>query len=123
MDDVVISGNILRLSGYGWGQQRHNFYTPAHIKGWSYENTASNYRIENNIFDRAAYRIIHVVAREESSMPVMKGNTYVQKLGNSLGQFGANAVSEPENAVFDENAELKIKNTFGETDAKVYYFK
>lgn len=123
MDDVVISGNILRLSGYGWGQQRHNFYTPAHIKGWSYENTASNYRIENNIFDRAAYRMVHIVAKEESSMPVMKGNTYVQKLGNSLGQFGANAVSEPENAVFDENADKKIAQTFGENDAAVYYLK
>ena len=123
MDDVVISDNIMRLSGYGWGQQRHNFYTPAHIKGWSYENTASNYRIENNIFDRAAYRMLHVVAKEESSMPEMKGNTYIQTLGNSLGQFGANAVIEPENAVFDENADKKIAQTFGESNATVYYIK
>lgn len=123
MDDVVISGNILRLSGYGWGQQRHNFYTPAHIKGWSYENTASNYRIENNLFDRAAYRMVHIVARDGSSMPEMKGNTYVQKLGNSLGQFGANSISEPENAVFDENADKKIAQIFGESGANVYYIK
>ena len=49
MDDIVMSDNFIRLSGYGWGQQRHNYYEPAHIKGWSYVNTASNYAIRNNI--------------------------------------------------------------------------
>ena len=123
MDDIVIENNIMRFSGYGWGQQRHNFYTPAHIKGWSYENTASNFRIANNIFDRAAYRMIHIVALEEASMPVMSGNTYIQKVGLSLGQFGANCVEEPENMVFDENVEHKIANKLGEKDANVYYIK
>ena len=33
-----MSGNIIRLSGYGWGQQRHNVDTPGLLKGWSYKN-------------------------------------------------------------------------------------
>jgi len=50
MDDITICGNIIRLSGYGWGQQRHNVDTPALIKGWSYENPASDFSIYDNIF-------------------------------------------------------------------------
>ena len=46
MDDVVMNDNFIRLSGYGWGQQRHNVHTPGLIKGWSYVNTARNYVIK-----------------------------------------------------------------------------
>ena len=53
MKNLVIKDNIIRLSGYGWGQQRHNTDTPALVKGWSYTNTASEYTIHDNIFDRS----------------------------------------------------------------------
>ena len=121
MDDIEISGNILRFSGYGWGQQRHNTHTPAHIKGWSYENTASNYSVHHNIFDRAAYRMLHLVAKKEESCPKMHDNTYIQKLGLMLGQYGANEVEEPEIMTFDENVEEKIEKLLGDQNAKVYY--
>lgn len=120
IDDCEMAGNILRYSGYGWGQQRHNTDTPAHIKGWSYENTASNYSIHHNVFDRAAYRMVHLVAKKRESCPVMYGNTYVQKLGMKLGQYGANEISEPPILPFDEQAERTVAEVFGETDAKVY---
>ena len=121
MDDCEMYGNILRFSGYGWGQQRHNTYTPAHIKGWSYENTASNYSVHDNIFDRAAYRMVHLVAKKQESCPQMDRNTYIQKYGMTLGQYGANEIEEPENMGFDENVEGKIKTVFGEKDPKIYY--
>lgn len=121
MDDIEISGNILRFSGYGWGQQRHNTHTPAHIKGWSYENTASNYSVHHNIFDRAAYRMLHLVAKKAESCPVMHDNTYIQKLGLMLGQYGANEVEEPEILTFDEKVEEKIEKLLGDQNAKVYY--
>jgi len=123
MDDIEISGNFLRLSGYGWGQQRHNTDTPAHIKGWSYENTASHYVIHDNIFDRAAYRMLHLVAKKAESCPQMYGNTYVQYVGNPIGQYGANEVAEPPILTFDEQAEQTIADVFGDRDAKVYKIK
>jgi hypothetical protein len=123
MDDMVISGNILRLSGYGWGQQRHNKNTPAHIKGWNYENTASNFVIKNNIFDRAKFKIIHTVARKESSLPKLEGNTYVQELGAGFGLYGANEFSEPKEIIFDKDVEQKIKSELKEKDAKIYFVK
>ena len=121
--DCIMEDNILRLSGYGWGQQRHNTDTPAHIKGWSYENTASDFVIRRNIFDRAAYRMVHLVAKEAESCPVMEGNTYVQSNGLMLGQYGANGLAEPPILPFDAHAEETIRTVFGETDATVCVYE
>lgn len=123
IDGCEMSGNFLRFSGYGWGQQRHNTYTPAHIKGWSYENTARNYSVHDNIFDRAAYRMVHLVAKETESCPKMYNNTYIQKYGHTLGQYGANAVAEPYNISFDERVDERIEGVFHDTDAKIYYLE
>lgn len=120
MEDIVMEDNFIRLSGYGWGQQRHNKHTPALIKGWSYVNTARDYTIRDNIFDRSAYRMLHLVAKKEEYCPKMEGNTFIQHLGGKLGQYGGNETAEPENLVFDEAAEEKIRNIFGDTSAKVY---
>lgn len=123
MKGVEMKGNIIRHSGYGWGQQRHNTHTPAHIKGWSYHNRASDYSIHDNIFDRAAYRMLHLVAKDEASLPEMYNNTYIQHDGGMLGQYGANNVAEPEILTFDDSVEEKIEKTFGDKNAKVYIIK
>ena len=120
MDGCEMRDNFLRLSGYGWGQQRHNVDTPAHIKGWSYENTARNFTIHHNVFDRAAYRMIHTVAKEADSCPEMYGNTYIQYPGNLIGQYGANKIAEPPMLVYDADAETKIQNILGDKDATVH---
>jgi hypothetical protein len=123
MDGIEMSGNILRHSGYGWGQQRHNTHTPAHIKGWSYTNKASNYTVHDNIFDRAAYRMLHLVAEKTESCPDMHDNTYIQYAGGRIGQYGGNEIAEPENLVFDDRAEEKITEVFGDKNAKVYIIR
>ncbi len=115
-----MDGNFIRLSGYGWGQQRHNKNTPALIKGWSYTNTARNYKITNNIFDRSAYRMLHLVAEKDEYCPEMDGNTFIQHEGGMIGQYGGNEVSEPEVLVFDNDAETKINLFFGDKNAKVF---
>lgn len=121
MEDMIMSGNIIRLSGYGWGQQRPDKDTPAHIKSWNHTNTARDYKISDNIFDRCAYRMLHLVGEKAEFCPEMSGNTYIQNLGGTLGQYGAKEVHEPENLVFDEDAETKIATVFGDKTAKVYY--
>ena len=120
MNGILMEDNIIFDSGYGWGQQRHNKNTPALIKGWSYVNRAKNYTIKNNTFYRSAYRMLHLVARDEESLPEMIGNTYIQDLGGMIGQYGANAKAEPEIEIFDALAEEKIEKVFKETCAKVY---
>ena len=123
MSGVEMCNNFLRFGGYGWGQQRHNTYTPALIKGWSYENTAENYTIHDNILDRCAYRLFHLVAEKEEYCPKMYNNTYLQKLGMTMGQYGAKENKVPEVIAFFEDADEKIKEIMKETDAKVYYIK
>ncbi len=123
MEDVVMSHNIIRLSGYGWGQQRHNVDTPALIKGWSYKNTARKYSIYNNIFDRCAYRMLHLVSLKEESRPEMHDNTYIQHLGGMIGQIGGNENGEPLIEIFDMDAEKKIATVFKDENAKIYYIK
>ena len=123
IDGCEMANNILRFSGFGWGQQRHNTHTPAHIKGWSYTNPARNYSIHHNVFDRAAYRMLHTVALKPSSLPEMYENTYIQYLASPLGQYGANEEKEPPNIVFDENAEKTVTRDFGDKNAKVYIIK
>jgi len=117
MEDVEISDNILRLSGYGWGQQRHNKETPAHIKGWSYVNPARNFRIFGNVFDRAAYRMLHLVAHQPESLPILHNNTYLQSSAGRLGQYGPNAEREPENLSFSEES---IRTGLGDSDGEVF---
>ncbi len=120
MTGVEMDHNIIRFSGYGWGQQRHNVDTPAHIKGWSYVNTAENFRIHDNLFDRAGYRMVHLVALKEDSLPVMADNTYVQYVGDMLGQYGANEAAEPPIVPFDERAEDVIVNQWKDEYAAVH---
>lgn len=120
MDDVDMSGNILRESGYGWGQQRHNKHTPALIKGWSYVNRAQNYSVRNNIFDRSAFRMLHLVAKEDASCPVVEGNTYIQYKGGMLGQYGGNCKEEPPILLFDESIEHSVREVFGDKNAEIF---
>ena len=123
MDGVLMCGNFIRHSGEGWGQQRHNTHTPAAIKGWSYTNTARNYTVHHNIFDRAGRRILHLVAERQESAPLLYENTYVQYDGGCLGQHGGREGGEPTVYPFDSNAERILTEVFGERAPKVYIIK
>jgi len=120
MKHIEMRDNILRLSGYGWGQQRHNIDTPALIKGWSYVNAASDYRVCGNIVDRSAYRMLHLVAQKPESCPFMDGNVYIQNAGGMLGQYGGNEISEPEILHFDGEIEETVRNVLGDRNAKIH---
>ena len=123
IDNCEMCGNILRLSGYGWGQQRHNTHTPAHIKGWSYENTARNFSVHHNIFDRSAYRMIHMVAKEKASCAQLYENTYIQKYGMTLGSYGAYENGKVPTISFFDDVEKIIWEEYGDKDAKVFYLE
>ena len=120
MKDVVISNNVFNESGCGWGQQRHNEHTPAHIKGWSFENHAKDFTISNNVFGKSAYRMLHLVAEEEGSLPKMQSNVYIQTVGGMLGQYGAKKEGEPDIVYFDQSREHNVQEVFGDSEALIY---
>jgi hypothetical protein len=120
MKNIKMHDNVLRFSGYGWGQQRHNKHTPAHIKGWSYTNVAYDYEVYNNVFDRSAFRLLHLVALKDEYCPTMHDNTYIQNAGGMIGQYGGNEKAEPQIEFFDEDIVSKITNIFKDKNAKIY---
>lgn len=118
MDGILIANNIMRRAGYGWGNQRPDKETPAHIKSWSHHtNRASNFRVENNIFDRSTRDLLNIAAAERSSMPTLVNNTYIQPMGAKAGSWG----SEGKTYIFDESVDESLGELFGEEQATIIY--
>lgn len=120
MDGLLIENNFCRFAGFGWGDQRPDKDTPAHIKGWNSDNPSKNYVIRNNIFDRGRYNIIQSGCMNKESEAKLEGNIYVQYEGNLLGNFGKNPSPVYK---FDENAEKIIREEYGDAGAEVYLVK
>lgn len=112
-----IVGNIMRLCGYGWGQQRPNPGASTHITGGSDDKyEPGTYIIENNIFDRGLDSLIRTRASHKAFGPVYNGNTYVQALGMTLGETAGT-----KKLVFDYAADITIADELGDKNAKVYW--
>ncbi|MBR5308165.1 MAG: hypothetical protein IKU43_05290 [Clostridia bacterium] len=90
MKNVEMCGNILRRSGYGFGDQRPNKEHAAHIKGWNHDNPAMNYSIHDNIFDTTKYMQHHIGATNHKWLPKMYNNIYVTGTDDraNFGLFG-----------------------------------
>ncbi|MBQ4119045.1 MAG: hypothetical protein IJD45_01480 [Clostridia bacterium] len=119
--NCVMEDNFIRLSGYGWGQQRLDVSTPAAIKSWNHTNMSQDFIIKNNIFDRGEYNFLHLCAITDEHCATLDNNTYIQRLGKPLGKYGGYSEKDPPIQKFDMQAEEKINNIFGDKNAKVYY--
>lgn len=88
MKNVLIENNILRFAGYGFGKQRPDKNTPAHIKSWEICNESENFVIRNNVFDRSRYMLLHIAAYKEEWLPKLYKNKYIQNCEGQLGRYG-----------------------------------
>ena len=121
MENVEIDHSLMRFSGYGWGRQRHNFWTPAHIKSWLFENPARQFSVHDNVFDRAKYLLLQLCCGSEEDCPEVRHNVYVQSLGRALGQFGAVETCPPPVLAFFETSDADIERVVGDGLASAYY--
>ena len=64
--------------------------------------------------------MLHLVAKETESLPEMSGNVYVQHMGATLGQYGANRNGEPAMLVFDNQADETIARILKDAGTEVY---
>ena len=112
-----ILNNIMRRAGYGFGKQRPDGKTAAHLKGWTSRNEyeKGTYVVQNNVFDRATWCMFQVNATYAAWLPIFDGNTYVQKFDASLGFYGA------ERMPYDNIADKRITNSLGDKNATVYF--
>lgn len=77
--NVTFEGNICRKNGYGFGNQRPTRYSASCLKAWGHQNKSKNLVIKNNIFDRADYCLIEIMAGAgEEHAPTLDGNVYCQ---------------------------------------------
>jgi hypothetical protein len=115
--NFVIKNNILRRSGYGWGNQRPDAHVSAHIKSWSHRNEydKGTFVIENNIFDRGSWYLLHTAADYDGWCPVYNGNTYVQYVGGGLAKHKTFTLE------YDSMAKQAVKYDLGDKNAKVYF--
>lgn len=115
MKNVEMCGNILRRSGYGFGDQRPDKARAAHIKGWNHDNPAMNYTIHDNIFDTSKYMINHIGCVDPKFMPKMSNNIYVTGSGElcsygEMGDYSNNATEKVYKHIrYDENFEKDIE--------------
>ena len=118
IENFLIEGNILRLAGYGWGDQHPEPAWAAHIKSWwMHQNEAYNFTIRRNIFDRSDANVINIVAADAERLPQMEQNTYVQYLGGDGGRIGQPWVDYK----FDEQFPASVEQVLGEKGGKYIF--
>jgi len=82
MSHVRIFDNIMRRSGYGFGNQRPDKGQDCHIKSWPTENSSDNMIYENNILDRGLHSVFQISSFYPDSMPLVRRNIIVQSEGH-----------------------------------------
>ena len=118
IENFLIEGNILRLAGYGWGDQHPEPAWAAHIKSWwLHQNEAYNFTIRRNIFDRSDANVINIVAADAERLPQMEENTYVQYLGGDGGRIGQPWADYK----FDEQFPASVEQALGEKGGKYIF--
>ena len=118
IENFLIEGNILRLAGYGWGDQHPEPAWAAHIKSWwMHQNEAYNFTIRRNIFDRSDANVINIVAADAERLPQMEENTYVQYLGGDGGRIGQPWADYK----FDEQFPASVEQELGEKSGKYIF--
>lgn len=118
MRNVLMKKNICIDAGFGWGNQRPDKDTPAHIKGWESINRAHNFVIENNLFIRSRYMMLQCGTEMAVSNPILKNNTYVQF---EDGQFGM--VGEKGRRLYNDEIQEVIHTKYADKNAKIYFIK
>jgi len=90
MYNIKIHDNILRYAGFGWGNQRPDKGSQAHIKGWDHDNPAVDFEIYNNILDRSANWMIHCGYGDKAWEPVIRDNIFIQYSDGLFGKYDVN---------------------------------
>ena len=118
MENILFTNNLMRRAGYGWGKQRPDKETPAHIKSWTHHiNNAINFRVENNIFDRSTHDLLNIAAARKESLPTLSANTYIQYRNKMAGAWGSEGIRY----VYDQEVALALKDLFGEEKGEILF--
>ena len=74
---VLFEGNVCLRAGSGWGAQRPDKNTPAHIKSWTVNNPAKNFVIRDNIFAYTTHEMFEISFGLQECCPIMRDNVVI----------------------------------------------
>ena len=114
--NITYSGNILRFSGYGWGELGRK--APGMGITGASDNKCTNMKIVNNIIDSTRVYPLNIV-HKAGTLPDLEGNTLYQSQRAYIGCWGTSGSGD--RYVFGDDALDILKNVFGDTTAKVAY--
>ena len=77
MRNILFDSNICLRAGFGWGAQRPDKDTPAHIKSWTVSNPAQNFIIRGNTFAYTTHDMFQISFGYPEWRPQMENNTVV----------------------------------------------
>ena len=113
MTNILYEGNILRFSGYGWGELNRPARQACTIGTAGADNRCENFVIRQNVLDIAGIALFSVGSKA-GTYPTLDGNTYIQTRRAFLGSFRGS-----QKYTFGKEAKTIIKNEFGDPDPKV----
>ncbi len=118
-DNVLYKGNLCRRAGYGFGGWLNRAHRGAaeHIRsgGAGTNNPFTNYRIEDNIFDRSTFELCQTTTLWDNCKPVYSGNTYIGGIGNNFYTYGSEA------GMVDLSSRVAMRNVLGDKTGEFYY--
>ena len=119
-NNILIENNVCRYAGFGFGEQRPDTGTAAHIKGWDHYNPAQSFIIKNNVFDRSRHMMIHCGAGKKEWLPSFSDNVWIQTVGGTgtLGRYGVNPTA---NLPFDDTARISMIKGEIESNPEIYF--
>lgn len=117
MNNVLITGNLLRDAGKCFGARPHS----VQIMGWGHRNEAYDFVIEDNIFSDAENRIFYIGAQKAEWLPTFRNNTYIQKFGGQFALYGI--LGSMTESSYSRDFDQKIGDITGETGAEIYYIE
>lgn len=80
VENVLYEGNIIRASGYTWGNQRFNPWAQSAICCWHRKTKANNFVIKNNILEISRWYLVYLTSPSERGLDIVfDGNFYYQK--------------------------------------------
>ena len=138
MTDIVISDNIMRNAGSGFGIDRMegNYNMSTHIMGWFSSPNALNgsFTITNNIFDRSIKNdlsngakinssLILVSASDTAYLPDFEGNTYIHYNGASFAYYGINNSDLTAGGFVKYVENIDVSAVLGDTTGEAYLAK
>ncbi len=92
MENVLVEGNLMLDSGYGFCEQRPDRGCAAHIKSWRdpNRNRATNFRIRGNAICIGRDALVQACSALRnpdgtSSLPAFEGNVFIAREGDTFG--------------------------------------